>query len=384
MGEAAIPTHRIKGLDGLRGVAAMSVLLFHYTVVYGLLIEPLGPLPFVAPYGRHGVELFFIISGFVILMTVENSRSVTDFAVSRFARLFPVFWTAVLIESLALALIPLPPTFPFPTISSVAENFTMMPVLFHARFIDGSYWSLFLELVFYVLMATAFRFRLTDKIELLCFAWLIVFAIVRLYHPELGSRTRYILLVEYGHFFIIGICLYRIWAARSSKLTFVLLASACGMSLFGPGPDSGSVSTPTYFLITLGCTALVWLAAADKLSFLTLRPLQLLGAISYPVYLFHMVIGFELIRLVHSAGASPTIALVMGTAGTILLAIAVNKLIERPARHLIRERYGHYRNRISPMSSAPVSADAPGPEAIWPFSSATGVKRPSVWQIAPA
>jgi peptidoglycan/LPS O-acetylase OafA/YrhL len=360
MSENTMVAHRIKGLDGLRGIAAISVLLFHYTVVYGLLIEPLSPVPFEAPYGRHGVELFFIISGFVILMTVENSRSVTDFAVSRFARLFPVFWTAVLIESLALALSPLPPTFPFPTISSVAENFTMMPVLFHARLIDGSYWSLFLELAFYVLMGAALRFRLTHKIELLCFCWLIVFATVRFFHPEVGSRTRYILLVEYGHFFIIGICLYRICAARSTKLTYGLLASACAMSLFGPGPDSGSVSTLVYFLITLGCTALVWLAAADKLSFLALRPLQYLGAISYPVYLFHMVIGFEVIRLVHATGASPTTALVLGTTGTILLATAVHKLIERPARHLIRERYAHYRNPASLMSSAPMSADAPG------------------------
>src|SRR5260370_4199931 len=109
MSENTMVAHRIKGLDGLRGIAAISVLLFHYTIVYGLLIEPLNPMPFEAPYGRHGVELFFIISGFVILMTFENSLSVTDFALSPFARLFPVFCTAGLIESLALALSPLPP-----------------------------------------------------------------------------------------------------------------------------------------------------------------------------------------------------------------------------------------------------------------------------------
>src|SRR5260370_31326665 len=106
MSENTMVAHRIKGLDGLRGIAAISVLLFHYTIVYGLLIEPLSPMPFEAPYGRHGVELFFIISGFVILMTVENSRSVTDFAVSPFPRLFSVFLPAVFLSSLPFDLTP--------------------------------------------------------------------------------------------------------------------------------------------------------------------------------------------------------------------------------------------------------------------------------------
>jgi peptidoglycan/LPS O-acetylase OafA/YrhL len=356
MVEAAAPAHRIRGLDGLRGIAAVSVLLFHYTVVYDQLVEPF-PLPYAATYGRHGVELFFIISGFVILMTVENSRGVIDFAVSRFARLFPVFWTVVLIESLALALNPLPTTFPFPTIGSVLANLTMMPVLFHARLIDSSYWSLFFELVFYVLMGIALRARLIGRIEWPWLFWLVVIAVLRFAHPELGLRTRQILLVEYGHLFIIGICLYRIWAARSTKLTYGLLALACGMPLFGPGIESGSTPTPLYFLITLGFTALVWLAAADRLSFLAWRPLQYLGAISYPVYLLHMIIGFELIHFALIMGASPATALVAATAGTILLAAAVTKLIERPARKWIRERYARHRHRATLISPEAVSAE---------------------------
>src|SRR5215472_5135330 len=127
MAEAASEAYRIRGLDGLRGIAAVSVLLFHYTVVYGQLIGPIGPLPFVATYGRHGVDLFFIISGFVILMTVDNSRNVTDFIVSRFARLFPAFWTAVLMTSCALTISPLLPTFWSPGLGTIAANLTMMP-----------------------------------------------------------------------------------------------------------------------------------------------------------------------------------------------------------------------------------------------------------------
>src|SRR5215472_15889611 len=242
MAEAASEAYRIRGLDGLRGIAAVSVLLFHYTVVYGQLIGPIGPLPFAATYGRHGEDLFFIISGFVILMTVENTPSLANFIVSRFARLFPAFWAAVALTSCALTIHPLLPTFWSPGVGTIAANLTMMPVLFHAHLIDGAYWSLFYELIFYAGMGLICWFRVPHRIELICLIWIVIFATVRWLEPELGWRTRQILLVHYGHLFIIGICIYRIWTGRSTILSYVLLALACGMSLFGPGPESGTVS----------------------------------------------------------------------------------------------------------------------------------------------
>lgn len=90
---------RVGILDGMRFCAAMVVLLFHFafrswtsadipTVVnYGLLGD-------ISKYGYLGVDLFFMISGFVILMSAEG-RTATAFVRSRAIRLYPAYWFSV-------------------------------------------------------------------------------------------------------------------------------------------------------------------------------------------------------------------------------------------------------------------------------------------------
>src|SRR3954469_15102112 len=108
---------RLEGLDGLRGIAAASVMVYHYTAWYPFLHGfDLTP---AFPYGIFGVELFFVISGFVIFMTLERTRSLGQFAAARFARLYPAFLASML-ASLALTAAP----FDLPRLLA---NLTMMP-----------------------------------------------------------------------------------------------------------------------------------------------------------------------------------------------------------------------------------------------------------------
>jgi len=87
------PNSRISVLDSFRGIAAIFVVIYHYTVKYseifiGSNFEPL----FLFVYGEFGVQLFFIISGFVIFKSVRNINSVIEFVFKRFVRLFPTYW----------------------------------------------------------------------------------------------------------------------------------------------------------------------------------------------------------------------------------------------------------------------------------------------------
>ena len=82
-------------LDALRGIAAFSVVLFHYTARYDSIYGHSNRLLFKFNYGHLGVNLFFIISGFVIFMTLDRTKSVIDFVVARFSRLYPAYWTAL-------------------------------------------------------------------------------------------------------------------------------------------------------------------------------------------------------------------------------------------------------------------------------------------------
>ena len=99
------PSLRISELDALRGIAAMAVIFFHFTSSIAKnwsfhLYDP----PFQFWYGDKGVDLFFMISGFVIFMTLDRARSAASFAVGRFSRLFPTFWACALITLLVTPL----------------------------------------------------------------------------------------------------------------------------------------------------------------------------------------------------------------------------------------------------------------------------------------
>jgi peptidoglycan/LPS O-acetylase OafA/YrhL len=356
MTQPAHRTARIKSLDSLRGLAAGSVALFHYTAVYDYEIGYQGTLPFAADFGQYGVELFFIISGFVILMTVERSRDIVDFIISRFSRLFPAFWVAVLLTSAVWYFRPLAPYAP-PAASTILYNLTMLPSFFHSVNVDGSYWSLAFELIFYVLMGSILWWRLFSRIEMLCFCWIAVFAPIRfLFNPTLGIRGRELLLIHYGHLFIIGICIYRIWSGRAVLPTYILCALACCVSLLGSGPESGNTSGLPYFLITITFAALVWLAASDRIPALRFRPLLYFGELSYSFYLLHQMLGYQFINIANGAGATAAAAIAIAFALCGGLAWLLNRIVEVPARTRLRSRLTSYRERqIQRVSTRPTT-----------------------------
>ena len=97
-------SRRLYQIDLFRFIAALMVVLFHYTfrgfIASSSILEfPL--LGFLFKYGYLGVDLFFIISGFVIYMSIEKSN-VYGFVKSRIARLYPAYWFC---DSLSLSVI---------------------------------------------------------------------------------------------------------------------------------------------------------------------------------------------------------------------------------------------------------------------------------------
>src|SRR5260221_8118683 len=98
---------RLAGLDVLRGCAAGAVMLHHHGQYYDVLFPGRTPLVFDMGPGHFGVELFFIISGFVILMSIERSKTVRAFAISRVTRLVPAFLVALLLATTILIFWPM-------------------------------------------------------------------------------------------------------------------------------------------------------------------------------------------------------------------------------------------------------------------------------------
>lgn len=137
---------RLYVVDLLRFGAAMMVVLYHYVYAGGRQTWAAdtaelftSPVRAVASYGWVGVDLFFLISGFVICMSGWG-RSLSEFFTSRVVRLLPAYLVAVVVTSAVLVL--WKPPAGAPRLAEVLGNLTMVQNLLQLRNIDEPYWTL--------------------------------------------------------------------------------------------------------------------------------------------------------------------------------------------------------------------------------------------------
>ena len=339
---------RIQGLDVLRGAAAVAVMLHHHGQYYDVLYPGRSPLAVDLGPGHFGVELFFIISGFVILMTVERRATVREFVVSRAIRLLPAFLAALAMASILLMLRPMHPLEP-PTLGEFLANLTMAPSLFGVREVDLPYWTLTYELVFYALMAMVLGFGLLRRIE-----WLGLLAVVAglafllLSDEQSHRRISILLLVRYSNFFLIGICLYRLRTGAARPVTYVALAVALLVTALGGAERSFHAPGWIYFLLAVAFTTLVWFASGRPGRWIATPPLLFLGRISYPLYLVHVAAGFQLIRMMTERGWSTLASTVAAGLLSLAAATAIHYLYERPMQRWLRS----YTRTMAPPAQA--------------------------------
>ncbi|MCB2048464.1 MAG: acyltransferase [Novosphingobium sp.] len=325
---------RLAELDALRGIAALGVVLFHYTVKAPEVLPGVVTVDYGLPVGNYGVQLFFAISGFVIFMTLERTKSSADFAFARFTRLFPAYWAAILLTTGALHL--LGATDLTKSSSVVATNFTMLQGFLYVEAVDGVYWSLTVELAFYLCMWALWRAGALHRIEpILClwiamrFAWILF--------PQLPSLGAKLLLVDHIAFFAIGVAAYRVrmgfrrWRDQIPVLLSGLIAVAMA--------DGAEMA-----LIYCGTTAIFFALVAERLAFLDRPVLLWLGALSYPLYLVHQNIGYAFIAALEAAGVPAWTALIAAFALALGLAQMIHDFVETPSLRVLRNLWKARRN----------------------------------------
>ncbi len=333
---------RLSELDALRGVAALCVVLFHMTRGVAGLLPDLGRPFYYFDAGENGLQLFFAVSGFVILMTLERTKTASDFLVSRFSRLFPAFWTAMAITSLAIFLFPISGF--TASVAQMAANATMASTLFGAPYIDPSYWTLTVELIFYFVMLTLWRLRCLGRIETILIGWMAIYWVWRT-NPITSSFGDEILIAKHIPFFTIGIASYRIWtkARQWQQQIPVLLMAFATVAVW----QDRSV----FWLVWIGLTSLFALIVAGRLHWLNQKPLQWLGKISYPLYLIHQVLGYVFISRLCAVGLSLNQAIVITVAAMLGIATGLSRIVEQPAMTFIRRKWRERPQRLSAMSS---------------------------------
>lgn len=298
----------------------------YYDVLYGGRI----PLSVDLGPGHFGVELFFIISGFIILRTVELKKTVREFAISRATRLMPAFLAALVLATVLLSFWPMPPL-DSPTLKQFVANLTMAPSLFAQNPVDLPYWTLTYELVFYFFMALILRFRLLHSIEALgLFLLTIDCLFLATLDPRVHLRTSIVLLVYYSNFFLIGICLYRIHQGAARPITWVALGCAIAATGLGGGERSFYAPSWIYLPLSVAFAFIVWFATSRHGKWIAWSPLVVLGRISYPLYLVHAALGYEIIRLATEHGWSTLDGVIAAGIASLIVATLLHYLVEVP------------------------------------------------------
>jgi len=331
---------RIPALDLLRFTAAIAVTLYHFVSCYpkgaDANIPVVSAISAVTRYGYLGVDLFFMISGFVIVWSSWN-RNALDFTVSRITRLYPSFWASILFTVACIWLIaPFVPHVSVPVLTprTLAANATMIPAVLNAPLIEGVYWTLEIEIRFYALIFLLLLFRSLHRIEPLLYAWLAL-TIVSLF-VELPWILYYTGMVPYGAFFASG-CLFflvmsRGWSIARSVGLVVGLMTSMAVSInqrgqFLTADSASAVVVPTLVAVFFGLFVLMIRRGTTRPA----RTSYWLGALTYPLYLTHAMMGllvFEWLR--PTIGTIASIATI--TVLALIVAIILTVTVDIPAR----------------------------------------------------
>ncbi|KAB8195224.1 acyltransferase family protein [Nonomuraea phyllanthi] len=347
---------RLAELDLLRFLAALAVLAFHYLVAYASVWgdRPAELFPALAPIaglGILGVELFFIISGFVILMTVWG-RGLGAFARSRLVRLYPAYWLSLIAVAAVYGLTGAKALNPKLSPGEYLVNATMFQRLFKVTDASGVYWSLWAELRFYLLMAILVIIGVTyGRVLTFTGVWLAaalgvkLLAAAELYDDDV---VREIVMPDYAPYFAAGMALYLIHKHGGSWLPWLYVAAGYGLSIDSAlarvarrVDAAGFKNMPvTDVSVVIAITLIFVVMSLMALGLIRLKPsrtLTALGGITYPLYLFHSVVAVAVIPLL--TGHLPPWATAIVTALTAAaLSYLVYSFAERPIQRLLKPR----------------------------------------------
>src|SRR6266496_2774754 len=160
---------RLGTIDGLRGIAAFSVAWFHFTNGGKLLGD--GWLKSSGRYGGVGVEIFFVISGFIIPYSLYRanyrSRDFGVFLVKRVARLDPPYFADILIVLALSFLVPFVPGFqgqyPVYTWTQLACHVGYANTIVGKPWINPVFWSLGIEFQYYLIIGAVFPLLISRR-----------------------------------------------------------------------------------------------------------------------------------------------------------------------------------------------------------------------------
>ena len=309
-------------LQGLRAVAALGVVIFHFGLMPAIAI-PFG-------VGAAGVDIFFVLSGFIIAHS--STRSPRHFVPHRLIRVIPAYWIATLFAVM----------FTLPNMDLAGAFDWLVQSLFYLPHPAGRpplifvAWTLVYELAFYALYWLALRAG-TRHAPFIAIALLLALALI---HPP-GVPGPWPLMVEFAMGIGIFLLADRVALSRLAPGWVGLLLAAAGFALLAIVPgyrpeDYQSLVRVLYSGVPAACIVLGLVAAEYCGIALRSRLVLLLGAASYAIYLLHPIVVGQLLQLPPSPPPVSWALCLAAVVVTAAIAIAFNLLIEVPLLRWLR------------------------------------------------
>lgn len=355
------PHRRILELDSLRALAAINLLLFHFTHVYSVKFGYTSPLGFEWPYGAYGVEMFFILSGFVNSMSLLRRGKPVDFVAARLIRILPIFLMVIVANLWIMRFAPLDQY--SVTTAQFAANLTLLPRIFGHECLDPVMWTLQVEMMFYFTLVALYRSGGLRRYfigwgSLLVLSYFICPALDAVETTAAGSwwfsiatAARRLLLLDFVPLFAMGFLLYMIKTKTGrfwQNALGILVAAFVFHSI-----DHGKHNPAATALIL----ALVTASAYGKVPILRFKPLLFVSTISYALYLCHNNLGSVLIHRLDHSGYPPVVCFVLAVIFAFSLATLITTRVEGPITGWLRTRWERYRSG-EPAEATDVAVEA--------------------------
>lgn len=321
---------RFLSLDIMRGLSAILIVLYHYTIRYNE--NPLTEgyhtnWSFHCSFGFAAVTTFFVMSGFFSGKILIGQLKSAKAFLKRLNRLLPTFWTCATISAVLLFCI-----WKEASVSLVdyLGNLTMLPGLLRVKAIDGAYWTLQLELFWALWVSFLLKFknishRLYGLLVLICFSIVLSF-FNDIQHPVF-SAFRVVFMTSFSSSFIAGTCL---WIIQNNKLNKKLMCTVFCFCVVNQILQQQTIYHDMFFFASVFVIFIhkkldVYLSTKN----IILKFLVWIASFSYPLYLLHQMIGFAIIWHLRKLGIEGEWMILVPIGFNVVLAFLIHNYIEK-------------------------------------------------------
>jgi peptidoglycan/LPS O-acetylase OafA/YrhL len=352
---------RIPGLDGLRGIAVLAVMLFHgrFLLATGRAETFIGT--HILNLGWAGVDLFFVLSGFLITgILLDSAATVTStrqylgvFYARRSLRIFPIYFLYLAVASLLIRVAHDPPVSLWPYLLYVSN---LKPGFGANDPFLGHLWSLSIEEQFYLAWPMIVLWAGRERLVMVSAGVALGALVLRFILPLAGISGVGIYRLTPTRIDAFAIGALAVFAYRGGWLFgrrwLGVVALVLFVFAFGPLPSLGTPGKAiASTVLDCGCGLAVLVAASDPPAFFAWGPLREVGRVSYSMYLFHYAMYPAVEKIFPRSGTIRDVGLLIGVgAAAFIFAQMTDRLIEKPFNRL-KDRFA-YRQEATRVSAA--------------------------------